>query len=111
MGWARCGPCPLRLATYSGHMASRDADSVRITTAPTSVADDIAQRQRRYLISMSLRTACVIGAVAVGPGLLRWLLIAGAILLPYVAVVLANADTRKDDGFDLRDTASRRELR
>ena len=92
-------------------MASRDSASVRITTAPTSVADDIAGRQRRYLISMAIRTACVIGAVAVGPGVLRWLLIAGAVLLPYVAVVLANAETRKDDGFDLRESTSRRELR
>ncbi len=91
-------------------MASRDSDSVRITTAPTSVADDIAGRQRRYLISMAIRTACVIGAVAVGPGLLRWVLFAGAVLLPYVAVVLANAGNQKDDGFDLRDSGSRHEL-
>lgn len=92
-------------------MAPRDAASVRITTASTSVAEDIAVRQRRYLISMAVRTACVIGAVVVGAGVLRWVLIAGAVLLPYVAVVLANATTRKDDGFDLRETASRRELR
>ncbi|WP_310530261.1 DUF3099 domain-containing protein [Nocardioides sp.] len=91
-------------------MAPRDSHSVRITTAPTSVADDIAGRQRRYLISMAIRTACVVGAVAVGPGLLRWVLIAGAVLLPYVAVVMANAGNRKDDGFDLRQTSSRREL-
>lgn len=92
-------------------MASRDPESVRITTAPTSVADDIAGRQRRYLISMAVRTACVLGAVLVGPGVLRWVLIAGAVLLPYVAVVLANADNRKDDGFDLRTTNSQRELK
>lgn len=92
-------------------MASRDSSSVRITTAPTSVADDIAGRQRRYLFSMAIRTACVIGAVVVGQGVLRWVLIAGAVLLPYVAVVLANAGTRKDDGFELRETSTRRELR
>ncbi|PUA79963.1 DUF3099 domain-containing protein [Nocardioides currus] len=91
-------------------MASRDDNSVRITTAPTSVADDIAGRQRRYLFSMAVRTACVIGAVAVGAGLLRWILVAGAVLLPYVAVVLANAGQRKDDGFDLRSSGSYREL-
>lgn len=91
-------------------MAPRDAHSVRITTAPTSVADEIAGRQRRYLISMAIRTACVIGAVAVGPGVLRWLLIAGAVLLPYVAVVFANAENTKADGFGLRQPRSRREL-
>jgi hypothetical protein len=98
------------LATYSDGMASRDSHSVRITTAPTSAADDIAGRQRRYLFSMAIRTACVIGAVAVGPGLLRWLLFAGAVLLPYVAVVLANAGNHKDDPFELRDNPARREL-
>ena len=91
-------------------MASRDSHSVRITTAPTSRADDIAGRQRRYLISMAIRTVCVIGAVAVGPGILRWVLIAGAVLLPYVAVVFANAGNSKDDGFDLRQSRSNREL-
>ena len=40
---------------------------------------------------MTLRTLCFVGAVAVGPGILRWVLIAGAVFLPYVAVVLANA--------------------
>ena len=83
---------------------------MRITTASTSAADDIAGRQRRYLISMAIRTACVIGAVAVGPGPLRWVLFAGAVLLPYVAVVFANAGNHRDDGFDLRETHSKREL-
>jgi len=91
-------------------MAPRDSSSVRITTAPTSFADDIAGRQRRYLISMAVRTACVVGAVVVGPGLLRWLLVAGAVLLPYVAVVLANTQIRTNDGFELRESRVAREL-
>ena len=91
-------------------MASRDSHSVRITTAPTSRADDIAGRQRRYLISMAIRTAWVVGAVVAGPGVLRGVLVAGAVLLPYVAVVFANAGNNKDDGFDLRETRSKREL-
>ena len=91
-------------------MASRDSHSVRITTAQSSAADDIAGRQRRSLISMAIRTACVIGAVAVGPGVLRWVLFAGAVLLPYVAVVFANAGNHKDDGFNLLETRSKREL-
>ena len=65
-------------------------DAVRITTA-ASEADDIAARQRRYVISMGIRTLCFVGAIVVGPGWLRWVLVAGAVLLPYVAVVMANA--------------------
>ncbi|HXH78619.1 DUF3099 domain-containing protein [Nocardioides sp.] len=91
-------------------MPPRDSQTVRITTARTSSAVDIAGRQRRYLISMALRTACVVGAVSVGPGLLRWVLVAGAVLLPYVAVVLANSQTRSDDGFELRESRVAREL-
>lgn len=52
-------------------------------------------RTRRYLISMAIRTVCFLGAVFVH-GWLRWVMIAGAIVLPYVAVVMANHAT--DEG-------------
>lgn len=70
---------------------NRRGAAVEITSAPQTRAAEQAGRQRRYLISMTLRTLCFIGAVAVGPGVLRWVLVAGAAFLPYVAVVLANA--------------------
>ncbi|MCY7394685.1 MAG: DUF3099 domain-containing protein [Nocardioides sp.] len=88
----------------------RDAEAVRITTASSSKAADIAARQKRYLLSMSLRSGCFIGAVIVGPGLLCWFLIAGALVLPYIAVVLANISTTRTDGFALLDTTHRPEL-
>jgi hypothetical protein len=80
---------------------ARDTSAVRITTAATSREADIARRQRRYVFSMSLRTVCFVGAILVGPGWLRWVLVAGAVLLPYVAVVMANAVTTKSDDFAL----------
>lgn len=78
-------------------------DAVRITTAASSRDDDIAARQRRYVFSMAIRTLCFVGAIVVGPGVLRWVLVAGAVLLPYVAVVMANAVSTKSDGFALMD--------
>lgn len=81
-------------------------DAVRITTAATSRDDDIAARQRRYVFSMAIRTLCFVGAIVVGPGVLRWVLVAGAVLLPYVAVVMANAAATKSDGFALMDGGS-----
>jgi hypothetical protein len=87
-----------------------ETDPVRITTAATSHADDLAQRRRRYVVSMAIRTACVIGAVAVGDNWLRWVLVAGAVFLPYVAVVMANAGDTRDDAFDLPDTGYQRSL-
>jgi hypothetical protein len=86
-----------------------DDDAVRITTASTSANADVAKRQRRYLLSMGIRTVCFVGAIVVGEGWLRWALIAGALLLPYVAVVMANASTTKSDGFDLLDHGMRRQ--
>lgn len=63
---------------------------VSITGARTSLADDVSARTRRYLISMTIRTVCFVGAV-IASGPLRWFLVACAILLPYIAVVMANA--------------------
>jgi hypothetical protein len=83
------------------HRARREPDPIRITTAPSSHADDIDRRRRRYLISMIVRTLCFVGAILVGPGWLRWVLVAGAFVLPYVAVVMANAASPRIEGSDL----------
>ena len=66
------------------------APVARITTASSALADDVAQRMRRYLIQMSVRVLCLIGAVTIGHWS-RWLLLLGAVVLPYIAVLLANA--------------------
>ena len=76
-------------------------DVVRITTAQKSSAEDMSARQRRYLISMSVRTVCFIAAIVVGSGWLMWALVAGAVFLPFFAVVMANAGNQKNDGFML----------
>ena len=86
----------------------RDPDPVRITTASPSRQADIAARQRRYLMSMGVRTVCFVAAIAVGPGWLRWVLVVAALLLPYVAVVMANTAATKSDDFRLVDGGSRR---
>ena len=78
------------------------SDAVRITTARSSAADDMRARQRRYAISMAIRTVCFVGAV-VADGVLRWVLVAAAVLLPYVSVVFANTEGRRDDGYLLDD--------
>lgn len=71
---------------------ARDAEPevVSITTAAASLSDDVARRTRRYLVQMSIRVVCFLGAVLVDHWT-RWLLLLGAVVLPYVAVLLANA--------------------
>jgi hypothetical protein len=51
---------------------------------------------------------CFVAAVIVGQGVVMWLLIVAALLLPYVAVVMANAASSKSDDFALRDFDHRR---
>jgi hypothetical protein len=79
-----------------------DDGAIRITTASSSRHEDIAARQRRYVFSMALRTVCFVGAV-VTTGVLRWVLVAAALILPYIAVVMANAVASRSDGFALTD--------
>jgi len=65
-----------------------------ITSARPSQSADIRRREIRYLASMGIRTMCFVLAI-VTDGPLRWVLVAGAVFLPYVAVVLANATDRR----------------
>jgi hypothetical protein len=61
-----------------------------ITSAQKSLSTDQPGRQRRYFISMMVRTACFILTVIL-PSPFRWFALAGAVFLPYIAVVVANA--------------------
>jgi hypothetical protein len=66
----------------------------RITGAPRSHTEDINRRINRYLVSMTIRTVCVVLIFVLhGPG--RWVAAAGAIFLPWVAVMMANAADRR----------------
>ena len=86
---------------YSDGMArdrSREPEAVRITSAAASRNDDIAARQKRYLFSMGIRTLCFVGAIIASTARVHWLwpiLIVAALVLPYVAVVMANAATHQ----------------
>ncbi len=55
-----------------------------------SLSKDQSSRAKRYFISMMVRTLCFILAVIL-PSPFRWFALLGAVLLPYVAVVVANA--------------------
>ena len=63
----------------------------RITSARSSHSEDVARRMRNYAFSMGIRTLCVIGFILVFPHWTAWLFVPGAVFLPYVAVLLANA--------------------
>jgi Flp pilus assembly protein TadB len=61
-----------------------------ITGAAQAHSQDLDARIKRYLFSMALRTVCVI-LVLVVHSPIRWVFAVLAVVLPYVAVVMANA--------------------
>ena len=84
-----------------------------ITSAPEPLADDIDRRARRYLLQMGLRTFCFLAAVFTWGRIPTWISVAlliGAVVLPYIAVVLANAGRerpRRPEDFVLDDELRR----
>ena len=79
-----------------GRRAPQQPEVVRISSAPHRHSDDLDARISRYLMSMLIRTVCVVLVVVVDSPW-RWVFAAGAIGLPYIAVVMANASgTRRD---------------
>jgi predicted tellurium resistance membrane protein TerC len=65
-------------------------EPISITSAQESLTKDQSGRARRYFISMMIRTACFILTVIL-PSPYRWIALSGALLLPYIAVIVANA--------------------
>ena len=64
------------------------------------MSEDIAYRQRRYLIMMGIRAVCFIVAVVMFVNHAGWLTaipVVGAIFLPYFAVVMANGGREPDN--------------
>jgi CHASE2 domain-containing sensor protein len=61
-----------------------------ITALGVSPELERKKRMIKYTIAMSIRVVCIVAAMFL-QGWLMWLAFAGAILLPYFAVVLANA--------------------
>ena len=65
-----------------------------VTEAHRPRSEDISHRARRYLITMGIRVVCFVVAVVLFAQGLGWLAavpIVAAIIIPYFAVVFANA--------------------
>ena len=65
-----------------------------VTDARQSRSEEIGQRERRYLVMMGVRVVCFVVTVVMFVNHAGWLTVipaAGAIALPYFAVVVANS--------------------
>ena len=79
-------------------MVRKEPEPIRITTATRSHSDDVSGRQRRYVISMTIRTLCFLLAVVSMGHWFMWAFLAASFFLPYIAVVIANAGVSPDPG-------------
>lgn len=72
---------------------SRHTGTQSITSLPISPEEERRSRVRKYIIAMSIRTACVVSLLFLRDW---WMAVAivGAIVLPYFAVVIANVKSR-----------------
>lgn len=69
---------------------NKEAPTHLITSVGESLSKDQSARQKKYFISMMIRTVCFIAAVIL-PNPWRWVALFGAVTLPYIAVIAANA--------------------
>ncbi|ALJ20709.1 DUF3099 domain-containing protein [Microbacterium sp. No. 7] len=71
------------------------------TSLPRAPRDEAQSRMTKYFIMMTVRASCFVLMVAVTPyGWYTFLFAIGAIVLPYLAVVIANV------GKNVRETAA-----
>jgi hypothetical protein len=79
----------------SKHISRRPQQVFAVTALPASLRDDQEQRMHRYLLSMGIRTGCFVLAVltlaVMHWTVVGWIFVIAAIVLPYIAVVAANA--------------------
>lgn len=81
-----------------------------ITSVGRSHQEDINSRMLKYSITMGIRVLCF-GLIFVLPSPWRWVAAVGAIFLPYVAVLIANAGRERlpvawGSGRSVRDVPS-----
>jgi predicted tellurium resistance membrane protein TerC len=71
------------------------SETQSVTSIGQSPESERKTRMIKYLIAMIIRMVCLVLALVV-QGWLAWVFAAGAVLLPYFAVVLANAVVTDD---------------
>jgi hypothetical protein len=84
-----------------------------VTTAPLSPSDELRGRQRRYLITMGIRVVCFVLAIVLAAAHLVWaagIAVAASLILPWVAVIAANAGPTRAAETAMLYQPERREL-
>ncbi len=72
---------------------SKRSEAQSITTLPLSPQEERKSRMVKYSIAMGIRTLCVVSLLFV-QGWWILVMVAAALVLPYLAVVIANTQSR-----------------
>ena len=89
----------------------RDAAAVSITSASRPHSEELRGRERRYVISMGIRTGCFLLALVFRTHWVVWIFLAASVFLPYIAVVIANAGAVPDPEGDSHAFGPQRQAR
>ena len=73
----------------------RHRDVALVTAAPKSRPEEIDDRRRRYMITMGIRTVLFALSVFLFRGVARYIAAGLSLVMPYFAVVLANAGPKR----------------
>jgi len=79
---------------------SGDAEVHSITDAAAAHSEDMRQRMIKYALAMGIRMVCLI-LIFVVDGWLKIIAVAGAVFLPWIAVVIANGSDKAETPSDL----------
>lgn len=89
---------------------SGDSGVHSITDAASAHSEDMRQRMIKYALAMGIRMVCLI-LIFVVDGWFKLLMVAGAVFLPWIAVVIANGSDKAEIHSDsLLDSAPLAEL-
>ncbi|GGH92041.1 DUF3099 domain-containing protein [Arthrobacter liuii] len=79
---------------------SGDSEVHSITDAAGAHSEDMRQRMIKYALAMGIRMVCLI-LIFVVDGWFKIIAVAGAVFLPWIAVVIANGSDRAETPSDL----------
>jgi hypothetical protein len=79
---------------------SGDTEVHSITDAAAAHSEELRQRMIKYAVAMGIRMVCLI-MIFVVDGWFKIVMVAGAVFLPWIAVVIANGNDKAEGHSDL----------
>lgn len=90
---------PLQQVPGEPDAFSGDPEVHSITDAAAAHSEDMRDRMIKYAVAMGIRMVCII-LIFVVDGWFKIIAIAGAVFLPWIAVVIANGSDKAEDHSD-----------